>query len=112
MSFFPSGGLNDTRYKHDLMTIYFLQEKLNAYKENCHNFPTTEQGVRALREKPIGIDCANYKPLAKYFPYVKYTSDGKNYVLESDREYGIKGLIARGTSETQARLYIKETEVK
>lgn len=45
------------------INMRILSERLKAYKRDCFQFPTTEQGLEGLMEKPgSGPECKNYQP--------------------------------------------------
>lgn len=67
---------------------------LDDYKRECKKYPTTEQGLQALVQKPTtGPECPNYDPdgylKKKAVPKdgfgcdMQYVSDGNKYTLKS-----------------------------
>jgi general secretion pathway protein G len=87
---------------------------LDSYYRDCSSYPTTDQGLQALVEKPTsGKECPNYDP-SGYSPTKKkipadawgrpfdYESDGTKYVLKSqgkDKREGGSGYDADISSE-------------
>lgn len=91
------GQVNATRIQ-----MKNLSDRLKEFYRNCYFYPTSEQGLESLIEKPSsGRDCKRYKP-GGYLdqeiipddpwgnPYV-YTSDGKTYNIISYGQDGEEG---------------------
>ena len=106
---FPGGSMHDTLYAADRAYINFVQEYLESYRQNCKEYPTTEQGFKALVEKPVNVDCPSYKSyMSKPFADLKYISDGKTYSIESTRQYRQARIFVRATNGVQPRYYVRE----
>ena len=72
-----------------------IANMLRSYKADCNVYPTTEQGLLALEEKPTtGRECTNYNtggyvgedaeiPLDPWEGEYQYTSNGKKFSLLS-----------------------------
>ena len=82
-----------------------LEGDLDRYRLDCNRYPTTDQGLKALIEKPeIPPECKNYDP-AGYLssksknvptdawgnPFVYQCDDGINYVIKSLGADGVEG---------------------
>jgi len=75
-----------------------LQTVLNQFQLDCGFYPDTDQGLKALVEKPTGKECKNYDP-AGYVQGGKLPKDGfgNDYMYESDgRKYEIISYGADG----------------
>lgn len=77
-------------------------EALNDFRRHCNRYPTEEQGLQALLEKPTGgRDCKNYRPggyIDKLpedpwgYDYVYLSPDeGRSYVIVSYGRDGEEG---------------------
>lgn len=90
-----------------------FKDTLNDFKRHCNRYPTTDQGLKALQEKPTGgKECKNYRP-GGYIESIPadpwdndymYSSpdDGRSYVIKSwgrDGAEGGEGFDADITSE-------------
>lgn len=104
---------NQSKVKTTKIQIKQVGVVLDDFKRECGFYPTTEQGLKALIEKPSeGRECKNYDPEG----YIKgralpkdgfgndfdYTSDGHKYVIKSlgsDAKDGGEGLDKDISSE-------------
>jgi general secretion pathway protein G len=92
-------SLNEGSVSAAKIQIKKLGERLMDFRRHCNIYPTTDQGLQALIEKPTGgKECPRYQPGG-------YLSDGKipkdpwdnEYVYESDgRTYEIISYGADG----------------
>ena len=81
----PSGDKAKTvRAKADIATI---EGALDTYRLQLDRYPTTAQGLAALRSAPQGIEAARYQPGG----YIKKLQDdpwGKPYLYASPGQHG------------------------
>lgn len=63
---------------------------LDYFKKTCGDYPTTKQGLDALKVKPADLNCPTYEPIRQDYILkdawshpLRYTSDGKHYRLEA-----------------------------
>jgi len=80
------GALFSGQSKAVKIQIKQIESYLDRYQLDCNFYPTTEQGLVALIEKPSsGRGCPNYSP-SGYMPGKKVPQDpwGNDYVYESD----------------------------
>jgi len=73
--------------------IALLESALDTYRLDLGTYPTTEQGLQALREKPAGLDKWDGPYLRKELPLDPW---GNPYVYESPSEHGDYGIISYG----------------
>jgi general secretion pathway protein G len=66
---------------------------LDAFRLDVGRYPTTEEGLKALREKPSGIEGWQGPYLPKEIPSDPW---GKSYVYKSPGEHGEYDLISFG----------------
>jgi general secretion pathway protein G len=55
-----TGSLEQAKKNTAEIAIHNLIGILDEYRRDCHRYPTTEQGLSVLTEKPA--DCKNWKP--------------------------------------------------
>ena len=65
--------------------IALLESAVDTYRLDIGRYPTTEQGLEALREKPDGLDKWDGPYLRKELPLDPW---GNPYVYESPSEHG------------------------
>ena len=83
------------------MQIESISAALKEYKLDCGDYPTTEQGLEALVEKPsIGTIPKKY-PEKGYLPKVPKDPWGNDYVYISPGEHGDFDLISYGADGEQ-----------
>jgi general secretion pathway protein G len=83
------------------MQIESISAALKEYKLDSGDYPTTEQGLRALVEKPsIGKIPKKY-PEKGYFPKVPKDPWGNEYVYISPVEHGDFDLISYGADSEE-----------
>ncbi len=82
-----------SKVKQDLRAI---ESALKLYKLDNYGYPTTEQGLEALTERPIGLpDTANWNPEG-YLDRVPQDPWGKPYVYLSPGQHGAFDLYTLG----------------
>jgi len=82
-----SGRTDDARIAKARQDIQAMETALTLYKLDNFRFPTSEQGLRALVEKPADPDIRNWKEGG----YVKRLSKdpwGRDYLYESPGTHG------------------------
>lgn len=95
-------NLQEGQVKSAKIQIKSLGDRLTEYRRDCNTFPTEDQGLDALIEKPTGgRECKRYAPGG----YIKdgkipqdpwdtefvYKSDGRSYEIISYGADGIEG---------------------
>lgn len=89
---FSRGKMESTKIRMRQMMGY-----LDAYKLDCNQYPTTDQTLEALVEKPAGApECRNYDPKG-YIPGGKLPKDdwGTEFIYESDgKTFEVKSMGA------------------
>ena len=73
--------------------ISLLESAVDTYRLDIGRYPTTEQGLEALREKPDGIDKWDGPYLRKELPMDPW---GNPYVYESPSEHGEYAIMSYG----------------
>ena len=73
--------------------IALLESAVDTYRLDIGRYPTTEQGLEALRERPGGIDKWDGPYLRKELPLDPW---GNPYVYESPSEHGEYAIISYG----------------
>lgn len=73
--------------------IALLEASLDTYRLDIGRYPTTEQGLEALRERPDGIDKWDGPYLRKDLPLDPW---GNPYVYESPSEHGDFAILSYG----------------
>ena len=96
-------GFSRGKVQATKIQIKQLEGDMDRYRLDCNFYPTTEQGLKALVEKPTaGKDCKNYDPAGynggKKAPPTdawgndfQYTSDGLTYTIKSLGADGVEG---------------------
>ncbi len=77
--------------------ISLLESAVDTYRLDIGRYPTTEQGLAALREKPDGVDKWDGPYLRKELPVDPW---GNPYVYESPSEHGEYAIISYGADGT------------
>ena len=77
--------------------ISLLESAVDTYRLDIGRYPTTEQGLEALREKPDGIDKWDGPYLRKELPMDPW---GNPYVYESPSEHGEYAIMSYGADGT------------
>jgi len=73
--------------------IALLESAVDTYRLDLGRYPTTEQGLQALRERPDGIDKWDGPYLRKELPLDPW---GNPYVYESPSEHGEYAIMSYG----------------
>ena len=73
--------------------ISLLESAVDTYRLDIGRYPTTEQGLAALRERPDGIDKWDGPYLRKELPLDPW---GNPYVYESPSEHGEYAITSYG----------------
>ena len=73
--------------------IALFESAVDTYRLDVGRYPTTEQGLAALREKPAGVDKWDGPYLRKELPLDPW---GNPYVYESPSEHGDFAIISYG----------------
>ena len=73
--------------------IALLETALDTYRLDMGRYPTTEQGLEALRARPDGIDNWDGPYLRKELPLDPW---GNPYMYESPSEYGDNAIMSYG----------------
>lgn len=93
--------LNEGQVQTCKIQIRSLSERLKEYRRDCGSYPTTEQTLEALVEKPTGgKECRKYAPGGYIengkipkdpweFEYI-YESDGKTFTIKSLGNDGVE----------------------
>ena len=106
---YPCSGPSEYTYKGDKAIIRELQKGLDLFWADCHIFPTTNQGLQALVEKPKNLDCNSYSKILNRVPEsISYQSDGQTYVIKTLTKYNVEGLVVEGTDKNKAKLLIRK----
>lgn len=93
------GRLEKSRVDSAKIQIRQISSFLQMYNTDCSTYPSTEQGLQALRENPGADVCPNWGP-EPYMPKEQkdpwnhvfvYESDGANYTLKSLGRDGKEG---------------------
>ncbi|MBF0496419.1 MAG: type II secretion system major pseudopilin GspG [Deltaproteobacteria bacterium] len=66
---------------------------LDAFRLDCGKYPTTDQGLKTLREKPSGTDCWRGPYLPKELPKDPWDGD---YVYKSPGDHGDFDIMSYG----------------
>jgi general secretion pathway protein G len=77
--------------------IALLESAVDTYRLDVGRFPTTEQGLQALRERPDGNDKWDGPYLRKELPVDPW---GNPYVYESPSEHGEFAIVSYGADGT------------
>ncbi len=95
--------LKDSRISTTKIQMKTIGQALEGYNLSCNSYPTTDQGLDALTDKPAGDVCANWGPEAylkkgqKMDPWKRpfiFESDGSTFELKSfaeDKKEGGEG---------------------
>lgn len=73
--------------------IALLESALDTYRLDVGSYPTTEQGLEALREQPAGVERWDGPYVRKELPLDPW---GRPYVYESPSEHGDYGILSYG----------------
>lgn len=87
------GHTDKARQKAAKSQIALFETAVDAYRLDVGRFPTTEQGLKALREKPNGATKWDGPYLPKEIPPDPW---GNAYVYKSPGEHGDYDILAYG----------------
>jgi len=87
------GKLTMAKQKSTKAQIELFGAALDAFRLDTGRYPTTEEGLKALREKPSGAENWDGPYLPKEIPLDPW---GKPYVYKSPGEHGEYDLISFG----------------
>ena len=73
--------------------IALLESAVDTYRLDIGRYPTTQQGLEALREKPDGVDNWDGPYLRKELPLDPW---GNPYVYESPSDHGEFAILSYG----------------
>ena len=73
--------------------IALLESAVDTYRLDIGRYPTTEQGLQALRVRPDGVDKWDGPYLSKELPLDPW---GNPYVYESPSEHGDYAILSYG----------------
>ncbi|MEO6078800.1 MAG: type II secretion system major pseudopilin GspG [Steroidobacteraceae bacterium] len=88
------GRIDESRVTKAQTDISALETTLELYRLDNFQYPTTEQGLKALNQKPADPNVTNWKG-----PYLKRSSKdpwGRDYVYTSPGEHGEFDLSSLG----------------
>jgi general secretion pathway protein G len=92
------GKVSGAKQKTAKAQIELFGTALDAYRLDTGKYPTSEEGLKALREKPSGADNWQGPYLPKEIPADPW---GNPYVYRSPGEHGEYDLIAYGLDKTE-----------
>lgn len=87
------GKVSAAKQKATKAQIELFGTALDALRLDVGRYPTTEEGLKALREKPSGMDGWKGPYLPKEIPFDPW---GRSYVYKSPGEHGDYDLISYG----------------
>jgi len=87
------GKVGKSRQKAAKAQIALLETALDTYRLDTSRFPTTDQGLQALRVKPSGIERWDGPYLPKDIPMDPW---GHPYIYRSPGEHGDYDIISLG----------------
>jgi general secretion pathway protein G len=87
------GKLTTAKQKSAKAQIELFGTALDALRLDTGRYPTTEEGLKALREKPSGVENWSGPYLPKEIPVDPW---GKPYIYKSPGEHGEYDLITYG----------------
>lgn len=87
------GKLTQAKQKSAKAQIELFGTALDAFRLDVGRYPTTEEGLKALREKPSGLDAWKGPYLPKEIPLDPW---GKPYLYKSPGEHGEYDLFSYG----------------
>jgi len=87
------GRVSEAKQKAAKAQIELFGTALDAFRLDTGRYPTTDEGLRALREKPSGLDTWKGPYLPKEIPADPW---GRPYVYKSPGDHGEYDLISYG----------------
>jgi general secretion pathway protein G len=82
-----AGRTDDARIAKAKQDIQAMETALTLFKLDSFRYPTTEQGLRALVEKPADPEIRNWKD-GGYVPRLSKDPWGRDYLYESPGTHG------------------------
>jgi general secretion pathway protein G len=92
------GKVSTAKLKSAKAQIELFGTSLDALRLDVGRYPTTEEGLKALREKPSGMDGWKGPYVAKEIPLDPW---GRPYIYKSPGEHGDYDLISYGLDGTE-----------
>jgi general secretion pathway protein G len=92
------GKMSTAKLKAAKVQIEMFGTALDAFRLDTGRYPTTEEGLKALREKPSGVDKWEGPYLPKEIPQDPW---GNAYVYRSPSEYGDFDIISYGLDKVE-----------
>ena len=92
------GKLTTAKQKSAKAQIELFGTALDAFRLDTGRYPTTEEGLKALREKPSGDESWNGPYLPKEVPVDPW---GKPYIYKAPGEHGEYDLYSYGLDGTE-----------
>ena len=92
------GKLTTAKQKSAKAQIELFGTALDAFRLDTGRYPTTEEGLKALREKPSGDESWNGPYLPKEVPADPW---GKPYIYKAPGEHGEYDLYSYGLDGTE-----------
>ncbi len=90
------GKISDSKIKTAKTQIELFGGALDSFYLDAGRYPTTEEGLQALIEKPAGMEDSEWK--GPYLPKEVIPKDpwGNEYVYKSPGEHGRYDLLSKG----------------
>jgi general secretion pathway protein G len=92
------GKLSTAKIKAAKVQIEMFGTALDGFRLDVGRYPTTEEGLKALREKPSGADKWEGPYLPKEIPMDPW---GNAYVYRSPSEYGDYDIMSYGLDKAE-----------
>ncbi len=92
------GKVSAAKLKTAKAQIELFGTALDAYRLDVGKYPTTEEGLKALREKPSGAEAWKGPYLPKEIPMDPW---GRAYIYKSPGNFGDYDLISLGLDGTE-----------
>ncbi len=92
------GKMSTAKLKAAKVQIEMFGTALDAFRLDVGRYPTTEEGLKALREKPSGVDKWEGPYLPKEIPEDPW---GNGYVYRSPSEHGDFEIVSYGLDKAE-----------
>src|SRR4030043_1230462 len=92
------GKVSTAKQKATKAQIELFGTALDTFRLDVGKYPTTEEGLKALREKPSGVEGWNGPYLPKEIPLDPWK---RPYIYKSPGEHGDYDLISHGLDGTE-----------
>jgi general secretion pathway protein G len=92
------GKMSTAKLKAAKVQIEMFGTALDAFRLDVGRYPTTEEGLKALREKPSGVDKWEGPYLPKEIPQDPW---GNAYVYRSPSEHGDYEIMSYGLDKVE-----------